>query len=63
MFGAAVYDLYKNRGILSLENGTTIAIGFIVAFLCALFVVPTWSALSAATASASLPGTASSPAA
>jgi undecaprenyl-diphosphatase len=41
MAGATVYDLYKNRGILSLENGTTIAIGFIVAFLCALFVVRT----------------------
>ena len=33
MLGAAVYDLYKNRAILSLENGTMIAIGFIVAFL------------------------------
>lgn len=41
MLGAAVYDLYKNRAILSVENGTTIAIGFVVAFLCALFVVRT----------------------
>jgi undecaprenyl-diphosphatase len=41
MLGAAVYDLYKNRGILSVENGTIIAIGFVVAFLCALFVVRT----------------------
>ena len=41
MLGAAVFDLYKNRAILSLENGTMIAIGFVVAFLCALFVVRT----------------------
>jgi undecaprenyl-diphosphatase len=39
MFGAAVYDLYKNRAILSLDNGLVIAVGFIVAFLAALFVV------------------------
>jgi undecaprenyl-diphosphatase len=41
MLGAAVYDLYKNRAILSVENATTIAIGFVVAFFCALFVVRT----------------------
>ncbi len=41
MLGATVYDLYKNRAILSVENGTLIAIGFVVAFLCALFVVRT----------------------
>jgi hypothetical protein len=39
MLGAAVFDLYKNRAILSLENGTMIAIGLVVAFICALFVV------------------------
>jgi undecaprenyl-diphosphatase len=39
MFGAAVYDLYKNRAILSLDNGLVIAVGFVVAFLAALFVV------------------------
>jgi undecaprenyl-diphosphatase len=39
MFGAAVYDLYKNRAILSLDNGVVIAIGFVVAFIAALFVV------------------------
>src|SRR5947208_2390331 len=39
MLGAAVYDLYKNRGILSFEGGTLIAIGFVVAFIAALFVV------------------------
>jgi undecaprenyl-diphosphatase len=41
MLGAAVFDLYKNRAIISLENGVMIAIGFVVAFLCALFVVRT----------------------
>ena len=41
MLGATVYDLYKNRAILSVENGILIAIGFVVAFLCALFVVRT----------------------
>jgi undecaprenyl-diphosphatase len=41
MLGAAVYDLYKNRAILSVENATIIAIGFVVAFFCALFVVRT----------------------
>ena len=41
MLGAAVYDLYKNRDILSVENATIIAIGFVVAFFCALFVVRT----------------------
>jgi undecaprenyl-diphosphatase len=41
MLGATVYDLYKNRAILSAENGALIAIGFVVAFVCALFVVRT----------------------
>lgn len=41
MLGATVYDLYKNRAILSLDNLSLIAIGFVVAFLCALFVVRT----------------------
>src|SRR5262249_47301621 len=39
MLGATVYDLYKNRAILSFEKGLIIAIGFAVAILCALFVV------------------------
>ncbi len=39
MFGAAVYDLYKNRAILSSEGVGLIAIGFVVAFIAALFVV------------------------
>ena len=41
MLGATVYDLYKNRAILTVEGGEVIAIGFIVAFVCALFVVRT----------------------
>ena len=39
--GATVFDLYKNRAILTVEGGEVIAIGFIVAFVCALFVVRT----------------------
>src|SRR5262244_297230 len=41
MLGAAVYDLYKNRAIVTFDSATVIAIGFVVAFLCALFVVRT----------------------
>lgn len=39
--GATVYDLYKNRAILTLQGAELIAIGFVVAFVCALFVVRT----------------------
>ena len=39
MIGATVYDLYKNRGTLTLDGGIVIAVGFIVAFLAALLVV------------------------
>jgi len=39
MLGATVYDLYKNRAILSFDNGLLIAVGFIVAFIAAMFVV------------------------
>jgi len=39
MLGATVYDLYKNRAILSFDNGLVIAVGFVVAFIAALFVV------------------------
>jgi undecaprenyl-diphosphatase len=39
MLGATVYDLYKNRGILSLDGALMIAVGFVVAFIAALFVV------------------------
>src|SRR5205085_2484397 len=39
MLGASVYDLYKNRAILSTDGATLIAVGFVVAFIAALFVV------------------------
>ena len=39
MFGATVYDLYKNRAILSTDGAALIAVGFVVAFIAALFVV------------------------
>jgi len=41
MFGATVYDLYKNRGALNADDLTVIAIGSVVAFLSALVVVRT----------------------
>src|SRR5437667_357579 len=39
MLGATVYDLYKNRAILSTDGAVLIAVGFIVAFIAAMFVV------------------------
>ena len=39
MLGASVYDLYKNRAILSFDGAVLIVIGFVVAFIAALFVV------------------------
>ncbi len=39
MLGATVYDLYKNRAILSFDGTVLIVIGFVVAFIAALFVV------------------------
>jgi undecaprenyl-diphosphatase len=39
MLGAAVFDLWKNRAILSFDGALSIAIGFVVAFIAALFVV------------------------
>lgn len=39
MLGATVYDLYKNRDVLSLDDMTLIAIGFVTAFVVALLVV------------------------
>jgi undecaprenyl-diphosphatase len=39
MLGATVFDLYKNRSILSFDGAVVIAIGFVVAFVAALFVV------------------------
>lgn len=41
MLGATVYDVYKNRGTLTLEGGGLIAIGFIAAFIAALLVIRT----------------------
>ncbi|GLK54262.1 undecaprenyl-diphosphatase [Methylopila capsulata] len=39
MAGAFAYDLYKNRGILSLDDIGLVAVGFVCAFLVALVVV------------------------
>jgi undecaprenyl-diphosphatase len=39
MLGASVYDLYKNRATLSLDGALLIAVGFVIAFIAALFVV------------------------
>jgi undecaprenyl-diphosphatase len=42
MAGAFVYDLYKSRGQMSLDNGVIIAIGFAVSFVAAWIVVKTF---------------------
>lgn len=39
MVGAAAYDLYKNRDVLTLDGIGLIAVGFVAAFLSALLVV------------------------
>jgi len=39
MLGATVLDLYKNRDVLTFDDGTVIAIGFVVSFLVAYVVV------------------------
>ncbi len=39
MAGAFVYDLYKNRDALSFDDATIIGVGFIAAFVVAVFVV------------------------
>lgn len=39
MLGAATYDLWQNRAVLSMEGGLMIAVGFVAAFVVALFVV------------------------
>jgi len=41
MFGATVYDIYKNLDVLSFDDMAIVAIGFISAFLAALLVVKT----------------------
>ena len=42
MFGAFVYDLYKSRGQLTLDNSIIIAVGFAVSFVAAWIVVKTF---------------------
>ncbi len=44
MLGAAVYDLYKNRDVLTAGAGIEIAVGFVVSFLVAWVVVKTFIA-------------------
>lgn len=39
MAGAFAYDLYKNRDVLSADDATIIIVGFIMAFVSAVFVV------------------------
>ncbi|WP_096176152.1 undecaprenyl-diphosphate phosphatase [Cohaesibacter sp. ES.047] len=39
MTGAFVYDLYKNRDIISMDQAGVIAVGFVMAFIAGLFVV------------------------
>jgi undecaprenyl-diphosphatase len=39
MLGATVFDLYKNRHALDASAGADIAIGFVVSFVVAYFVV------------------------
>jgi undecaprenyl-diphosphatase len=39
MAGAFVYDLYKNRDVLSLDDAALIAVGFVCAFVSAVIVV------------------------
>jgi undecaprenyl-diphosphatase len=42
MLGASVYDVYKNRAVLTLDAGMDIVIGFIVSFIVAYAVVRTF---------------------
>ncbi len=42
MFGAFVYDLYKSRGQLSLDNTILVAFGFAISFISAWIVVKTF---------------------
>ncbi|MGE0225303.1 MAG: undecaprenyl-diphosphate phosphatase [Acetobacteraceae bacterium] len=39
LLGAAVYDLYKNRGGLTSEGWELIAVGFLMAFISAMLVI------------------------
>jgi undecaprenyl-diphosphatase len=42
MAGAFAYDLYKDHGHLSHSNLLLVAVGFVVSFICAWFVVKTF---------------------
>jgi undecaprenyl-diphosphatase len=42
MVGAFVYDLYKNRGDMTLDHSVLVAIGFAVSFVTAIIVVKTF---------------------
>jgi undecaprenyl-diphosphatase len=42
MFGAFVYDLYKNRADMSADHVGIVAIGFVVSFVTAIIVVKTF---------------------
>jgi len=42
MFGAFVYDLYKSRGQMSVDNSIIVAVGFAVSFIAAWIVVKTF---------------------
>jgi undecaprenyl-diphosphatase len=39
MAGAFAFDLYKNRNVLSFDDATMIAVGFVAAFIAAVIVV------------------------
>lgn len=39
MLGAFIFDLYKSRGMLSFDDAALIAVGFVAAFVTAIFVV------------------------
>lgn len=39
MAGAFAYDLFKNRDVISLNDATSIAVGFVAAFVAGVFVV------------------------
>jgi undecaprenyl-diphosphatase len=39
MLGATVFDIYKNRADMSFDNESLIAVGFVAAFISAMFVV------------------------
>ena len=42
MAGAFAYDLYKNHAQMTSGNFVLVAIGFVVSFICAWFVVKTF---------------------